>query len=198
MPTTPIVATPPCSALAMASGTQHSAIPTSPSRLPTPLTPITVGVTVANTGDREGEEVVQLYVSDLVASVARPESYLIGFTRLSAAPGEAARVTFEVHPSRLAFYDESMQFVMEPGLFRFSVGASSSDIRQAAVVDITGPVATYSQRSVVAVTARARGTGRTPLKPRSLETLALRHSQQRSTFRGPVRRGWPAPAPPSA
>jgi beta-glucosidase len=117
--------------------------------------PITVGVTVANTGDREGEEVVQLYASDLVASVARPESYLIGFTRLSAAPGAAVRVTFQVHPSRLAFYDENMHFVVEPGLFRFSVGASSSDIRQAAVVDVTGPVVAYSQRSVVAVTARA-------------------------------------------
>ncbi len=121
--------------------------------------PVSVGVTVANTGDREGEEVVQLYVSDLVASVARPETYLIGFTRLSLAPGEAVRVTFDVHPSRLAFYDEAMRFVLEPGLFRFAVGASSSDIRQQAVVEITGPVAPYSQRSVVAVTAQV---GRQP------------------------------------
>jgi beta-glucosidase len=110
-------------------------------------------VTLTNTGDREGEEVVQLYVSDLVASVARPESYLIGFTRLSLAPGEAARVTFDVHPSRLAFYDEAMEFVVEPGLFRFAVGASSSDIRQNAVVELTGLVATYSQRSILPVTA---------------------------------------------
>jgi beta-glucosidase len=117
--------------------------------------PISVGVTVANTGDRNGEEVVQLYVSDLVASVARPDAYLIGFTRLSLGPGEALRVTFRVHPSRLAFYDEAMQFVVEPGLFRFAVGASSSDIRQEAVVEITGPVVPYSQRSVVAVTAQA-------------------------------------------
>jgi beta-glucosidase len=111
-------------------------------------------VTVANTGDRKGEEVVQLYVSDLVASVARPETYLIGFTRLSLDPKEAVRVTFDVHPSRLAFYDEAMRFVVEPGLFRFAVGASSSDIRQQAVVEITGPVVPYSQRSVVAVTAQ--------------------------------------------
>jgi beta-glucosidase len=121
--------------------------------------PVSVGVTVANTGNREGEEVVQLYVSDLVASVARPETYLIGFTRLSLAPGEAARVTFDVHPSRLAFYDEAMRFVLEPGLFRFAVGTSSSDIRQEAVVEITGPVAQYSQRSVVAVAAQV---GRQP------------------------------------
>ena len=123
---------------------------------------ITVGLTVTNTGAREGEEVVQLYVSDLVASVARPEASLIGFTRLCVRPGEAARVTFDVHPSRLAFYDEAMRFVVEPGLFRFAVGRSSSDIRQEAVVNVTGPVASYSQRSIVAVTAvvvRCNGGG---------------------------------------
>jgi beta-glucosidase len=114
---------------------------------------ITVGVTVTNTGARDGEELVQLYVSDLVASVARPEASLIGFARLCLGPGEPARVTFDVHPSRLAFYDEAMRFVVEPGLFRFAVGASSSDIRQEAVINVTGPVAPYSQRSIVAVTA---------------------------------------------
>jgi len=115
--------------------------------------PIRVGVTVANTGKRPGEEVAQLYVSDLVASVARPEASLIGFARLCLVPGEAARLNFEVHPSRLAFYDEAMRFIVEPGLFRFAVGASSSDIRQQAVVDIAGPLVTYSQRSIVGVTA---------------------------------------------
>jgi len=73
------------------------------------------------------------------------------------APGETARVTFDVHPSRLAFYDEAMRFVVEPGMFRFAVGASSSDIRQQALVDISGPVCTYSQRSIVAVTAAVKG-----------------------------------------
>lgn len=120
--------------------------------------PITIGATIANTGSREGEEVVQLYVSDLVASVARPEASLIGFTRLKLAPSEAARVTFDVHPSRLAFFDESMRFVLEPGLFRFSVGASSSDLGLQAVVEITGDVAAYSQRSVVAVAAHIEKT----------------------------------------
>ena len=113
---------------------------------------ISVSVTVTNTGAREGEELVQLYASDLVASVARPDASLIGFARLCLGPGAAARVTFAVHPSRLAFYDEAMRFVVEPGLFRFAAGASSSDIRQEAVVNVTGPAATYSQRSVVAVT----------------------------------------------
>jgi beta-glucosidase len=112
-----------------------------------------VGVTVTNSGARQGEEVVQLYVSDLVASVARPAASLAGFTRLNLAAGEAARVSFGVHPSRLAFYDETMSFVVEPGLFRFAVGSSSSDIRQQAVVDLGGPVAHFSQCSVVAVSA---------------------------------------------
>ncbi|HTW07809.1 MAG TPA: glycoside hydrolase family 3 N-terminal domain-containing protein [Acidimicrobiales bacterium] len=114
---------------------------------------LTVAVTVTNTGERPGEEVVQLYASDLVASVARPEASLIGFTRVDLAAGEAARVTFDVHPSRLAFYNEDMQFVVEPGEFRFAVGASSSDIREEAVAELTGPVARYSQRTVVAVTS---------------------------------------------
>jgi beta-glucosidase len=116
---------------------------------------INVRVTVTNTGTREGEEVVQLYASDLVATVARPEASLIGFTRVRVGPGDAARVNFDVHPSRLSFFDEAMQLVVEPGLFRFSVGASSADIRQEAVVNITGPVVSYSQRSIVAVTAEA-------------------------------------------
>ena len=112
---------------------------------------VQVAVTVTNTGAREGEEVVQLYSSDLVASVARPSASLIGFARARLQPGEAARVSFDVHPSRLAFYDEDMQFVVEPGRFRFAVGASSADIREQAEVELTGPVRRYSQRSIVAV-----------------------------------------------
>jgi beta-glucosidase len=110
-----------------------------------------VGVTVTNTGPRAGEEVVQLYVSDLVASVTRPELSLIGFARVPLGTGEARKVLFEVHPSRLAFYDEAMRFVVEPGQFRFSTGSSACDLRQESVVRLTGEVARYSQRSVVAV-----------------------------------------------
>ena len=115
--------------------------------------PISVEVTVTNTGRRPGEEVVQLYVTDMVASVSRPERSLIGFARVPLLPGEARTVRFEVHPSRLAFYDESMRFVVEPGQFRFATGASSCDLRQESVVRLTGEVAVYSQRSVVAVRA---------------------------------------------
>jgi beta-glucosidase len=117
------------------------------------LSPISVELTVTNTGARAGEEVVQLYASDLVASVARPELSLIGFVRVALGPGQRRRVRFEVHPSRLAFYDEAMRFVVEPGQFRFSVGASAGDLRQRGVIELAGGVAEYSQRGVVAVRA---------------------------------------------
>jgi beta-glucosidase len=117
------------------------------------LSPIPVQLTVTNTGARAGEEVVQLYASDLVASVARPELSLIGFVRVALGPGQRRRVRFEVHPSRLAFFDEAMRFVVEPGQFRFSVGASAGDLRQQCVIELAGGVAEYSQRGVVAVRA---------------------------------------------
>ena len=117
------------------------------------ISPISVRVTVTNTGARPGEEVVQLYVSDLLASVARPELSLVSFARAALAPGESRRVHFEVHPSRLAFFDEAMRFVVEPGQFRFATGVSAAVLRQERVVTLTGEVARYSQRSVVSVRA---------------------------------------------
>jgi beta-glucosidase len=112
--------------------------------------PVGVVVPVTNTGERPGEEVVQLYVSDAVASVARPDRSLAGFARVPLAPGETRQVGFLVHPSRLAFYDETMRFVVEPGRFTLGVGASSDDIRSEGVVDLAGPVAEFRQRDVVA------------------------------------------------
>jgi len=113
-------------------------------------TPIKVAVTVRNTGGRAGDEVAQLYYRDVAASVARPDHMLIGFARLFLAPGEAKQITFTVHPSRLAFYDPRMRFVTEPGEFVFSVGASSADIRCEQAVVLTGDVAPYRQRDIIA------------------------------------------------
>jgi beta-glucosidase len=110
---------------------------------------ILLRVPVANVGGRDGTEVVQLYVRDEVASVARPDQQLIGFARVSLDPGSSALVTFEVHPSRLAFYDESMQFVTEPGTFHFTVGGSSDTASSGSTVDLTGSVARYLQREIV-------------------------------------------------
>src|SRR2546423_5333052 len=75
--------------------------------------PIEVSIEVCNRGERAGPEVVQLYCRAEVASVARPSRMLLGFARLFLTPGQARRVTFSVHPSRLAFYDPPMPFVTE-------------------------------------------------------------------------------------
>src|SRR6266700_2668748 len=111
---------------------------------------IEVYIEVLNTVEQAGDEVVQLYCRDLVASIARPVCILLGFARLVLAPGQARRVTFTVHPSRLAFYDPAMRFVTEPGAFTFSVGASSVDIRAEKTIVLDGQVVEYRQREIVA------------------------------------------------
>src|SRR5882762_7429876 len=75
---------------------------------------------------------------------------LIGFVRIALEPGQARTVTFAVHPSRLAFYDPQMRFVTEPGAFWFGVGASSADIRDSQTITLTGEVAAYLQREIIA------------------------------------------------
>jgi beta-glucosidase len=108
-----------------------------------------VTVDVVNTGARHGVEVVQLYVRDEVASVARPERQLVGFARVALAPGERRTVRFRVHPSRLAFYDPEMRFVVEPGTLHVMVGASAADVRVEGTVALAGAVAAYRQAAIV-------------------------------------------------
>jgi beta-glucosidase len=84
-------------------------------------------VDVANTGPRRGDEVVQLYVRDVVSSVTRPVKELKGFQRVSLDPGEQRTLAFTVTPEHLAFYDINMEFRVEPGEFRVMVGPSSRD-----------------------------------------------------------------------
>ena len=85
----------------------------------------TVSVDVTNTGARAGDEVVQLYVRDRVASVTRPVRELRGFERVTLAPGERKTITFKVGPAALRFTDEQMNRVVEPGMFDLMVGTSS-------------------------------------------------------------------------
>ena len=118
-----------------------------------------IEVTVTNTGERRGEEVVQLYVTDEVASVARPRRRLIGFGRVELEPGELSSVTYRVHPSRLAFYDPHMRFVCEPGAFTFAVGASWRDIRLSSTIELPGDVAGYRQREIQSTTYEVRPAG---------------------------------------
>jgi len=100
--------------------------------------PIAIACTVTNSGARAGDEVVQLYIRDLVASVTRPVRQLVGFARVELAPGQARRVTFRLDPSQLAFFDAAMRFVVEPGEFQVMVGASSADLRLEGGFRITG------------------------------------------------------------
>ncbi len=91
---------------------------------------VDVNVTVQNTGKRKGDEVVQLYVHDVVSSVKRPVKELRGFQKISLNPGEKQSLTFTVPADKLAFYDEKTHaFVVEPGMFDIMVGSSSEDIR---------------------------------------------------------------------
>ena len=89
-----------------------------------------VTFTVKNTGPRTGDEVVQLYIRDVLASIARPVMELKAFTRLTnMKPGEERIVTVTLGPNDLKLLTEDMKWVVEPGVFRIMIGASSKDIR---------------------------------------------------------------------
>ena len=86
---------------------------------------VTVSVEIENTGTRPGDEVVQLYLRDPVASVSRPLKELKGFRRVSLKPRERTRVEFTIGPDALGFYGIDMRWVVEPGEFQVQVGSSS-------------------------------------------------------------------------
>jgi beta-glucosidase len=89
----------------------------------------TVRCRVKNTGSRAGDEVVQLYVKDELASVTRPVLQLAGFQRIRLAPGEEREVSFVLGSEALRMLDRDLKWVVEPGVFRVLVGASSRDLR---------------------------------------------------------------------
>jgi beta-glucosidase len=90
---------------------------------------VRVRCTVRNTGARPGDEVVQLYVRDVLASVARPVLELKGFRRVRLAPGDRVPVAFTLRPDELKMLDRDMKWIVEPGIFRVLIGSSSKDIR---------------------------------------------------------------------
>jgi beta-glucosidase len=92
---------------------------------------LTVSVEVENTGKRAGDEVVQLYIRDVVASMARPVKELKGFQRVSLQSGEKRRVEFVLGPEHLGFWNREMRYVVEPGEFRVMVGSNSVDVLEA-------------------------------------------------------------------
>ena len=89
----------------------------------------TIRCTVRNTGTRAGDEVVQLYVRDVLASVARPIIELKGFQRISLDRGAAGEATFRLGPEELRMLDRDRKWIVEPGTFRVLIGASSKDLR---------------------------------------------------------------------
>jgi beta-glucosidase-like glycosyl hydrolase len=101
---------------------------------------VTVSIEVQNTGERAGDEVVQLYVHDVQCSVKRPVKELRGFQRITLKPGEKKTVSFELPGSKLAFYDVNTHgFLVEPGAFDIMVGSSSADIRLTGQLQVTKP-----------------------------------------------------------
>jgi beta-glucosidase len=90
---------------------------------------LTASVTVTNTGKRFGEEVVQLYIQDMVGSVVRPVKELKGFEKIALEPGQSQEVTFTISADDLAFYTRDMRFKAEAGGFRLSIGASSDNVK---------------------------------------------------------------------
>ena len=91
---------------------------------------ITATVTVTNTGRCEGTEVVQLYIRDMVGSIARPVQELKGFERISLKPGESRTVSFKINADLLKFYNKDLSYVCEPGDFEVMVGPNSRDVQR--------------------------------------------------------------------
>ncbi|GAB7018296.1 glycoside hydrolase family 3 N-terminal domain-containing protein [Halostagnicola bangensis] len=102
-----------------------------------PLESFTARVTVTNTGDRAGDEIVQLYTHAVNPSQARPVQELQGFERVSLEPGGSKRITFELSATQLAFHDLNMNLTVEEGPYEVRIGRSAADIVSSAGLEIT-------------------------------------------------------------
>jgi beta-glucosidase len=114
---------------------EYSALTIDSAEIP-PGGSVTVRCTVQNTGDRAGDEVVQLYIRDVLASVARPVIELKGFRRVHLDPGQSAQVEFALGPEHLRMLDRDLHWMVEPGVFRVLVGGSSKDIRLRGMITV--------------------------------------------------------------
>ncbi|KUI03750.1 glycoside hydrolase family 3 C-terminal domain-containing protein [Mycobacterium sp. IS-3022] len=104
------------------------------------LNEATVSFTVTNTGDRAGSDVAQIYVSDLAASVDRPQRELKAFRKVHLAPGQSRQIEIQLVERDFAFWDDERRaWTVEPGTFRIAVGASSRDLRLTVDIDLTVP-----------------------------------------------------------
>ena len=98
---------------------------------------IEVSVTITNTGQYDGEEIVQLYLRDLVGSIARPVEELKDFKKIKLQAGQGKTVKFVIDREKLSFYNQKLQWVAEPGEFDLMIGASSRDIRLRDTFELT-------------------------------------------------------------
>ena len=114
---------------------EYSALTITPAEIDSTGTAV-VRCQVRNTGTRAGDEVVQLYLRDLLATVAQPVMELQGFRRVHLEPGEAREVEFTLARRQLQMLDEARHWVVEPGAFRVMIGASSRDIRLRGVLTV--------------------------------------------------------------
>lgn len=96
----------------------------------TPADKLDIAVTITNSGDYDGEEVVQLYTRQLVGSIARPVKELKGFQKIFLKKGESKEVHFTLTTNDLKFYNNNLKYVYEPGKFNIFVGTSSDDVQQ--------------------------------------------------------------------
>ena len=92
---------------------------------------ITATVTVTNTGNYDGEEVVQLYIRDMVGSVTRPVKELKGFQKIVLKKGESRQVSFTIDEEKLKFWNSDLKHVSEPGAFKVFIGGSSDKVQEA-------------------------------------------------------------------
>ena len=104
---------------------------------------------MTNNGDRDGVEVVQLYVGDPVASITRPVTQLIGFARVRLAAGPKRRSASSVHTDRLSFTGRALQRIVEPGEMTFRVGTAGATFAGPVTVQLTGTTRTVSGERVM-------------------------------------------------
>ena len=90
---------------------------------------VEISVDVKNTGAVKGDEVVQLYINDVISSTSKPAKELKGYEKISLEPGETKTVKLKLLPEDLSLFDRNMNFVVEPGVFEVMIGSSSNDIR---------------------------------------------------------------------
>jgi beta-glucosidase len=107
---------------------EYSHLQVSPSAI-TPSGEVTVRTDIRNAGTRRGEEVIQLYIRDVVSTVTRPVKELKGFQKIKLEPGEKKTVEFKLNAEHLTMLDREMKWIVEPGRFDVMVGSSSNDLR---------------------------------------------------------------------